>query len=125
MDTHTLHIHPLSPSQFPKAEGCNSLVFSLFLSASVIVSLLFCVPLFLLSLSFFLISCEMSPFSDMCGLIITDNHSLFSPSLSLFFIQGVLSILGQRVSMHYSDPKPRANEDWLCNKVVCVVVCIA
>ncbi|XP_030589087.1 RNA-binding protein 10 isoform X2 [Archocentrus centrarchus] len=30
--------------------------------------------------------------------------------------QGVLSILGQRVSMHYSDPKPRANEDWLCNK---------
>ncbi|KAM9752480.1 RNA-binding protein 10 isoform 2-T6 [Menidia menidia] len=30
--------------------------------------------------------------------------------------QGVLSILGQRVSMHYSEPKPRANEDWLCNK---------
>ncbi|XP_033825192.1 RNA-binding protein 10 [Periophthalmus magnuspinnatus] len=30
--------------------------------------------------------------------------------------QGVLSIMGQRVSMHYSDPKPRANEDWLCNK---------
>ncbi|KAM9856021.1 RNA-binding protein 10 [Aulostomus maculatus] len=30
--------------------------------------------------------------------------------------QGVLLILGHRVSMHYSDPKPRANEDWLCNK---------
>ncbi|XP_068160456.1 RNA-binding protein 10 isoform X2 [Antennarius striatus] len=30
--------------------------------------------------------------------------------------QGVLLIMGQRVSMHYSDPKPRANEDWLCNK---------
>ncbi|KAL3064329.1 hypothetical protein OYC64_000585 [Pagothenia borchgrevinki] len=30
--------------------------------------------------------------------------------------QSVLLILGQRVSMHYSDPKPRANEDWLCNK---------
>ncbi|KAM9343499.1 RNA-binding protein 10 isoform 2-T2 [Pholidichthys leucotaenia] len=30
--------------------------------------------------------------------------------------QGVLLILGQRVSMHYSDPKPRANEDWLCNR---------
>ncbi|XP_035014953.1 RNA-binding protein 10 [Hippoglossus stenolepis] len=30
--------------------------------------------------------------------------------------QGVLMILGQRVSMHFSDPKPRANEDWLCNK---------
>ncbi|KAG7519628.1 hypothetical protein JOB18_012295 [Solea senegalensis] len=30
--------------------------------------------------------------------------------------QGVLLILGQRVLMHYSDPKPRANEDWLCNK---------
>lgn len=30
--------------------------------------------------------------------------------------QAVLQILGQRVSMHYSDPKPRANEDWLCNK---------
>ncbi|KAJ0036734.1 hypothetical protein NQD34_005411, partial [Periophthalmus magnuspinnatus] len=32
--------------------------------------------------------------------------------------QGVLSIMGQRVSMHYSDPKPRDNEDWLCNKVL-------
>lgn len=30
MDTHTLHIHHLSPSQFPKAEGCNSLVSSFF-----------------------------------------------------------------------------------------------
>ncbi|KAJ3586746.1 hypothetical protein NHX12_013140 [Muraenolepis orangiensis] len=30
--------------------------------------------------------------------------------------QMVLSILGQRVAMHYSDPKPRANEDWLCSK---------
>ncbi|KAM4562831.1 RNA-binding protein 10 [Odontesthes bonariensis] len=30
--------------------------------------------------------------------------------------QGMLLILGQRVSMHYSEPKPRANEDWLCNK---------
>ncbi|KAG7477530.1 hypothetical protein MATL_G00070630 [Megalops atlanticus] len=30
--------------------------------------------------------------------------------------QRVLTVLGQRVSMHYSDPKPRANEDWLCNK---------
>ncbi|XP_056446716.1 RNA-binding protein 10 isoform X2 [Gadus chalcogrammus] len=30
--------------------------------------------------------------------------------------QRVLLILGQRVAMHYSDPKPRANEDWLCNK---------
>ncbi|XP_061651956.1 RNA-binding protein 10 isoform X1 [Phyllopteryx taeniolatus] len=30
--------------------------------------------------------------------------------------QGVLMILGHRVSMHYSNPKPRANEDWLCNK---------
>ncbi|KAK2082854.1 RNA-binding protein 10 [Saguinus oedipus] len=28
-----------------------------------------------------------------------------------------LSILGQKVSMHYSDPKPKINEDWLCNKV--------
>ncbi|XP_024148654.1 RNA-binding protein 10 isoform X2 [Oryzias melastigma] len=30
--------------------------------------------------------------------------------------QGALSILGHNVSMHYSNPKPRANEDWLCNK---------
>uniref|UniRef100_A0A087XII8 RNA binding motif protein 10 n=1 Tax=Poecilia formosa TaxID=48698 RepID=A0A087XII8_POEFO len=30
--------------------------------------------------------------------------------------QGTLMIMEQRVSMHYSDPKPRANEDWLCNK---------
>ncbi|XP_061909793.1 RNA-binding protein 10 isoform X1 [Entelurus aequoreus] len=30
--------------------------------------------------------------------------------------QGLLFILGHRVSMHYSNPKPRGNEDWLCNK---------
>ncbi|XP_060749504.1 RNA-binding protein 10 isoform X1 [Tachysurus vachellii] len=30
--------------------------------------------------------------------------------------QRLLTVLGHRVSMHYSDPKPRANEDWLCNK---------
>uniref|UniRef100_A0A6I8NS28 RNA-binding protein 10 n=1 Tax=Ornithorhynchus anatinus TaxID=9258 RepID=A0A6I8NS28_ORNAN len=30
--------------------------------------------------------------------------------------QHSLSILGQKVSMHYSDPKPKINEDWLCNK---------
>lgn len=58
----------------------------------------------------------------MSGLIMTDNHSLPPPLLSFSFFQGVLSILGQRVSMHYSDPKPRANEDWLCNKVVCVCI---
>lgn len=26
-------------------------------------------------------------------------------------------MLGQRVSLHYSDPKPKINEDWLCAKV--------
>ena len=26
-------------------------------------------------------------------------------------------LLGQRVSLHYSDPKPKINEDWLCAKV--------
>uniref|UniRef100_A0A2I2ZW08 RNA-binding protein 10 n=1 Tax=Gorilla gorilla gorilla TaxID=9595 RepID=A0A2I2ZW08_GORGO len=31
--------------------------------------------------------------------------------------QHSLNILGQKVSMHYSDPKPKINEDWLCNKV--------
>ncbi|XP_051865028.1 RNA-binding protein 10-like isoform X2 [Pristis pectinata] len=30
--------------------------------------------------------------------------------------QHSLTILGQQVSMYYSDPKPKANEDWLCNK---------
>ncbi|XP_029469652.1 RNA-binding protein 10 [Rhinatrema bivittatum] len=30
--------------------------------------------------------------------------------------QRSLTILGQRISMHFSDPKPRINEDWLCNK---------
>ncbi|KAM7134253.1 RNA-binding protein 10-like [Macrochelys suwanniensis] len=30
--------------------------------------------------------------------------------------QHSLSILGQKVSMHYSDPKPKINEDWLCSK---------
>ena len=34
-----------------------------------------------------------------------------------FFPQHSLNILGQKVSMHYSDPKPKINEDWLCNKV--------
>ncbi|KAG8129750.1 hypothetical protein E2320_016525 [Naja naja] len=32
-------------------------------------------------------------------------------------LQHSLSILGQKVSMHYSDPKPKINEDWLCSKV--------
>nr|2LXI_A Chain A, RNA-binding protein 10 [Homo sapiens] len=27
--------------------------------------------------------------------------------------QHSLNILGQKVSMHYSDPKPKINEDWL------------
>ncbi|XP_074873506.1 RNA-binding protein 10 isoform X2 [Carettochelys insculpta] len=30
--------------------------------------------------------------------------------------QRSLSILGQKASMHYSDPKPKINEDWLCSK---------
>nr|XP_033809821.1 RNA-binding protein 10 isoform X2 [Geotrypetes seraphini] len=30
--------------------------------------------------------------------------------------QRTLTILGQRISMHFSDPKPRISEDWLCNK---------
>nr|XP_060618749.1 RNA-binding protein 10 isoform X4 [Anolis sagrei ordinatus] len=30
--------------------------------------------------------------------------------------QHSLTILGQKVSMHYSDPKPKSNEDWLCSK---------
>uniref|UniRef100_A0A8D0GRC7 RNA binding motif protein 10 n=1 Tax=Sphenodon punctatus TaxID=8508 RepID=A0A8D0GRC7_SPHPU len=30
--------------------------------------------------------------------------------------QHSLNILGQKVSMHYSDPKPKINEDWLCSK---------
>lgn len=110
----------LSPSQFPKAEGCNSLLFSFFqlLLSSLSLSLSLC-PLLI---PHSLISCEMRPFSGISGLIIVDNHSLF-PSPSLFFFQGVLMILGQRVSMHYSDPKPRANEDWLCNKVFLYYLC--
>ncbi|XP_051789496.1 RNA-binding protein 10 isoform X2 [Erpetoichthys calabaricus] len=30
--------------------------------------------------------------------------------------QRSLTIMGQKVSMYYSDPKPKASEDWLCNK---------
>ncbi|XP_025048357.1 RNA-binding protein 10 isoform X4 [Alligator sinensis] len=30
--------------------------------------------------------------------------------------QRTLTILGHKVSMHYSDPKPKINEDWLCSK---------
>lgn len=33
-----------------------------------------------------------------------------------FFPQHSLNILGQKVSMHYSDPNPKINENWLCNK---------
>ncbi|CAI5795851.1 RNA-binding protein 10 isoform X2 [Podarcis lilfordi] len=39
--------------------------------------------------------------------------SLIAAFLSL---QHSLTILGQKVSMHYSDPKPKINEDWLCSK---------
>lgn len=72
---HTTHHH--SPSQFPKAEGCNSLVSSFFqpLLNSLSVS-----PLPLIPHS--LISCEMNPFSGICGLNIADNHSLFPLPLS-------------------------------------------
>lgn len=68
----------LSPSQFPKAEGCNSLQSSFF--QLLLSSLSFCVPLSSLTL----ISCEMRPFSGISGLIIIDNHSLFPSPLSLF-----------------------------------------
>lgn len=117
------HLHTtyhLSPSQFPKAEGCKSLLFSFFqlLLSSLSLSFFLC-PLLI---PHSLISCEMRPFSGISGPVIVHNHSLF-PSPSLFFFQGVLMILGQRVSMHYSDPKPRANEDWLCNKVFLHYLC--
>lgn len=85
MDTHTLHIHHLSPSQFPKAEGCNSLVSSVF--QPQFYSLFLSVPPSLLSLSFYLISCEMRPFSGMCGLIIAENHPL-SPLPLFLFLSG-------------------------------------
>lgn len=49
----------------------------------------------------------------------------FVPSLPVSHFQRVLTILGQRVSMHYSDPKPRANEDWLCNKVTSIMYFIS
>uniref|UniRef100_A0AAZ3SNW5 RNA binding motif protein 10 n=1 Tax=Oncorhynchus tshawytscha TaxID=74940 RepID=A0AAZ3SNW5_ONCTS len=72
-------------------------------SLSLCLVLPLCLPLSWSSLSIFLFVSPSLPLS-LC----------LSLSLSLF--QRVLSILGQRVSMHYSDPKPRANEDWLCNK---------
>lgn len=56
--------------------------------------------------------CQFHPENDIYPLL------FFCPlSSSVSRFQRVLTILGQRVSMHYSDPKPRANEDWLCNKV--------
>ncbi|XP_016092134.1 RNA-binding protein 10-like [Sinocyclocheilus grahami] len=55
--------------------------------------------------------CQFHPENDIYPLL------FFCPlSSSVSHFQRVLTILGQRVSMHYSDPKPRANEDWLCNK---------
>lgn len=56
--------------------------------------------------------CQFHPENDIYPLLFCCP---LSSSVSHF--QSVLTILGQRVSMHYSDPKPRANEDWLCNKV--------
>lgn len=76
----TTYIPSHRPSEFPKAEGQFSGV--LFLSASVVLSL-YSSPS-LCSLSFSLISCEMRPFYGMCGLIITDNHSLLFLPLFLF-----------------------------------------
>lgn len=84
MDTHTLHIHHLSPSQFPKAEGCNSLVSSFFQPQFYSPFSLSPSPSPSRPFSFSLISCEMRPFSGMCGLIIADNHSLFPLPLFLF-----------------------------------------
>uniref|UniRef100_V9KDH5 RNA-binding protein 10-like protein n=1 Tax=Callorhinchus milii TaxID=7868 RepID=V9KDH5_CALMI len=45
---------------------------------------------------------EFNQFQDACRWMEANQHSLV--------------ILGQQVSMYYSDPKPKANEDWLCNK---------
>lgn len=73
--------HHLTPSQFPEAEGCTSLVSSFFqpqFSLSVPFSLSPSHPFYSL------ISCEMRPFSGMCDLIIADNHSLFPLPLSPF-----------------------------------------
>lgn len=45
------------------------------------------------------------------------GHCCLGLTVLCFFLQHSLNILGQKVSMHYSDPKPKINEDWLCNKV--------
>lgn len=45
------------------------------------------------------------------------GHCCLGLTALCFFPQHSLNILGQKVSMHYSDPKPKINEDWLCNKV--------
>lgn len=45
------------------------------------------------------------------------GHCCLGLTVLCFFPQHSLNILGQKVSMHYSDPKPKINEDWLCNKV--------
>lgn len=45
------------------------------------------------------------------------GHCCLGLTQLCFFPQHSLNILGQKVSMHYSDPKPKINEDWLCNKV--------
>lgn len=117
-DTYTLHTTSVRPSflKLKVANPCCSLSFSFY---SALSPSFFLCPLLI---PHSLISCEMRPFSGISGPVIVHNHSLF-PSPSLFFFQGVLMILGQRVSMHYSDPKPRANEDWLCNKVFLHYLC--
>lgn len=45
------------------------------------------------------------------------GHCCLGLTVLCFSPQHSLNILGQKVSMHYSDPKPKINEDWLCNKV--------
>lgn len=46
---------------------------------------------------------SLPPLQSLIGVFLSLQHSL--------------TILGQKVSMHYSDPKPKINEDWLCSKV--------
>uniref|UniRef100_A0A8C1UI13 RNA binding motif protein 10 n=1 Tax=Cyprinus carpio TaxID=7962 RepID=A0A8C1UI13_CYPCA len=58
----------------------------------------------------------LTPHCQSRGFAFVEFNHLQEASRWMETNQRVLTILGQRVSMHYSDPKPRANEDWLCNK---------
>ncbi|XP_071657296.1 RNA-binding protein 10 [Patagioenas fasciata] len=50
------------------------------------------------------------------GFAFVEFHTVQEAAAWMEHNQQGLCLLGQRVSLHYSDPKPKVNEDWPCSK---------